>query len=234
MQNTSAISLPNRLIASARAGWQGARANLVPGLVIIGIAALVVASYYIFPAVQEALEGLRKFRQASGIWFSMISSAIGAGLIPGVYLMATGKAKSDRRGWLDLLYTSMVWATTMVFVDIFYTFQDWFWGQGVDLRTLISKMLLDQFVFTPFLSIPYLSMGMRLRDLNYDFAALGSALRDDWVVKVIIPMLVACWLTWIPGTLVVYALPLSLQVPMMVLIQCFFALETAHVSSKMN
>lgn len=234
MQNTSAIPLFDRLIASARAGWQGAKANLVPGLVMIAIAALVVASYYIFPAVQEALEGLRKFRQASGMWFSMISSAIGAGLIPGVYLMATGRAKSDQRGWLDLLYTSMIWATLMILVDYFYTFQDWFWGPGVDLQTLISKMLLDQFVFTPFLSIPYLSTGLRLRDLGYNVAALGRALRDDYIIKVIIPMLVACWLTWIPGTLVIYALPLSLQVPMMVLIQCFFALETAYVSSKMG
>ena len=223
-----------RFLESARGGWQSARANLVPGLVIISIAALVVASYYIFPSFQQALTGLQNIRQAWGIWFSMLSSAIGAGLIPGLYLMSIGKARQDVRGWFDLLFTCLVWATSMILIDRFYAFQDWFWGTEVTLALVIAKVLLDQFVFTPFVSIHYAAIGFRLRDLNYDFHALGHALRDDWIVKIIIPMLVACWLTWIPGTLVIYSLPFSLQVPLMVLIQCFFALEMAYVSSKMG
>lgn len=224
----------SRLLASVRSGWQGARANLVPGLVIISLAALLVLSYYTFPAVRAAMAGLQNVRQAWGVWFAMLTSAVGAGLIPGVYLMAVGKARRDLRGWLDLLFTCLVWSSTMVLVDYFYIFQDWFWGAGVTFTRVIAKMLLDQFVFTPLLSIPYMALGFRLRDLDYNPRALGNALRDDWVVKVIVPMLVACWLTWIPGTLVVYALPLSLQIPLMVLIQCFFALEMAFVSSKMT
>jgi hypothetical protein len=223
-----------RVLESARGGWQSARANLVPGLVIISIAALIVVAYYAFSSVREALTGLQSVRQAWGVRFSMLSSAIGAGLIPGLYLMVTGKARRDGRGWLNLLFTCLVWATTMVLVDYFYAFQDWFWGAGVTLTIVIAKMLLDQFVFTPLLSIPYTALGFRLRDLNYDLRALGRALRDDWPLKVILPMLVACWLTWIPGTLVVYSLPLSLQIPLMVLIQCFFALEMAYVTSKMT
>jgi len=222
-----------RFLEAARGGWQSARANLIPGLMIISVAALMVAAYYAFASVREALLGLQAVRQSWGVWFSILTSAIGAGLIPGLYLIAVGKARHDGRGLLDLAFTSLVWATTMVLVDYFYAFQNWFWGSGVTLTVLLGKMLLDQFVFTPILSIPYLSLGMRLRDLNYDFSALGRALRDGWIIKVIIPTLVACWLTWIPGTLVVYALPFSLQIPMMVLIQCFFALEVAYVSSKM-
>ncbi len=223
-----------RLLEAARGGWQSAKANLIPGLVIISLAALLVAAYYTFPSVQQALEGLRSVRQSWGLAFTMLSSAVGAGLIPGIYLMAVGKARRGGRGWLDVLFTCLVWATTMILVDYFYAFQDWFWGSGVTLGILLAKMLLDQFVFTPLLSIPYMAFGFRLRDLNYSFQALRQAVRDDWILKVIIPMLVACWLTWIPGTLVVYSLPLSLQVPLMVLVQCFFALEMAYVSSKMT
>ncbi|MFN8412110.1 MAG: hypothetical protein U0Z26_06955 [Anaerolineales bacterium] len=43
--------------------------------------------------------------------------------------------------------------------------------------------------------------------------SLGNALRDDWVIKVIIPMMVKLLVDFIPGTLVVYSLPLPLQIP---------------------
>ena len=145
-----------------------------------------------------------------------------------------GKSRHDGRGFFDLLFTSFVWATHMIWMDYFYPFQASFLGHSATFGIVISKMLLDQFVFTAFLSIHHVGIGFRLRDLNYDFKALGNALRDDWVIKVTIPMLVNCWLTWIPGTLVVYSLPLPLQIPLMVLIQFFFALEMAFVSSKMT
>jgi hypothetical protein len=224
----------NHVLGSAHKGWLGAKENLIPGLVIIFFAALLVTAYYALAPVQDALEGLQALRNSWGLAFSMLTSVVGAGLIPGLYLMAVGKARRDKRGYLDLLFTSLVWATDIIWIDYFYKFQDWFWGPSITFGIVIAKMLLDQFVFTPFLSIQHIAVGLRLRDLNYDFKALGRALRDDWIIKVIIPMLVGCWLTWIPGTLVVYSLPLPLQLPLMVLIQCFFALEMAFVSSKMT
>lgn len=223
-----------RVLVAAQDGWMGARENLIPGLVIIFFAALLVASYYTFASLRGALEGLQSLRNSWGLGFSMLTSAIGAGVLPGLYLMAVGKNPRDSRGFLNIFFTCLVWATNMIWVDNFYNFQDWFWGPSATFGIVISKMLLDQFVFTAFLSIHHVGIGFRLRDLNYDFKALGRALKDDWVIKVTIPMLVNCWLTWIPGTLVVYSLPLPLQIPLMVLIQFFFALEMAFVSSKMT
>jgi len=223
-----------RTLESAHNGWLGAKENLIPGLVIIFFAVLLVAAYYAFVAIQDVLEGLQTLRESWGLTFSILTSAIGAGLIPGLYLVASGKSRRDKRGFIDLLFTCFVWATDIIWIDYFYQFQDWFWGPSVTFGIVIAKMLFDQFVFTPFLSIQHVAIGLRLRDLNYDFKALGRALRDEWGIKVIVPMMVSCWLTWIPGTLVVYSLPLPLQLPLMVLIQCFFALEMAFVSSKMT
>lgn len=223
-----------RILEAAQQGWQGAKANLVPALAIIFLAALLVISYYSFESVRVALTGLQELRTSWGLGFTMLSSALGAGVIPGLFLMATGKARRDARGFMDILFTSLVWATNMIWVHYFYAFQDSFWGSGVTFKIIISKMLLDQFVFTPFLSIQHAAIGFRFRDLNYDFKMLLRAFRDDWTIKVIIPMLVNCWLTWIPGTMIVYSMPLALQIPLVVLIQLFFALEMAFISSKMD
>lgn len=221
------------LLTAAREGWRSAKANVIPGLVIVCLAGLLVAAYYLFPAVAASLLGLQNLRDRWGIWFSMAASALGAGVVPGLYLLSIGKARRGWRGVVDLVFTCLVWASTALLIDRFYAFQAWLWGAAAGLPVLLGKMLLDQFLFTPLLGIQIPAFGFRIRDLNYDLRALGRALRDNWLVKVITPMLVACWLTWIPGTLVIYALPLSLQIPMMVFFQCFFALEVAFASRNM-
>lgn len=216
-----------------REGWRSAAANAVPGLVIVCLAGLLVAAYYLFPGVAASLQGLQSLRDRWGIWFSMAASAIGAGVIPGLYLISTGRARRGRRAVADLLFTCLVWAATALVIDRFYVFQAWLWGPTAGLAVLLGKMLLDQLIFTPLLGIQIPALGFRFRDMDYDPSALGRELREDWFIKVIAPMLAAAWLTWIPGTLVIYALPLSLQIPMFVLIQCFFALEVAYASSRM-
>jgi hypothetical protein len=222
-----------RFLTAMRDGWRSAAANAVPGLVIVCLAGLLVAAYYLFTGVAASLQGLQNLRDRWGIWFSMGASAIGAGVIPGLYLMATGRARRGRRAAVDLLFTCLVWSATALVIDRFYAFQACLWGPTAGLPVLIGKMLVDQAIFTPLVGVQIPALGFRFRDMDYNLSALGRALREDWLIKVIAPMLAAAWLTWIPGTLVIYTLPLSLQIPMFVLIQCFFALEVAYASSRM-
>jgi hypothetical protein len=231
--NASPSSKSRRLINAASQGWQSAKANLGPALIIIIIAALIVIAYYQFPAVSASLEGLVKFRQQMGAGFAMAASAIGAGIIPGLYLSIAGRSRKGPRGAIDLLFTCLVWAVTAFALDRFYIFQAWLWGSAVNARVLIGKMLIDQLIFSPLIGIQIPAIGFRLRELNYDLYALGRAFREDWIIRVTVPLLIACWLTWVPGSLVIYSLPLPLQIPMMALIQCFFALEVAYASARM-
>jgi hypothetical protein len=231
--NDSVIQEPKtiQVLNSARQGWQSSKANALPGLVIASIGALIVAAYYISPGVQESLNGLLLLREQYGIWFSVVASIIGAGLIPGVYLIIIGRTRSGWYAVLDLAFTCLVFALTTVAIDLFYQFQDWLWGSVITVTVVLGKVFLDQFIFTPLVGLQIPAIGFRFRDMAYDRNALSLSLRDHWLLKVIIPMLVACWLTWIPGTLVIYSLPLPLQIPMMVLIQCFFSLVLAHASA---
>jgi hypothetical protein len=231
--NSNDSTRSQRLLNAVGDGWQSAKANVIPGLVIVSVAALIVVAYYQITVVSTSLEGLVRFRQQLGVWFAMAASTIGAGIIPGLYLISVGRSRHGFRAGVDLLFTCLVWATTAFVLDRFYIFQDWLWGPTENLQILLGKMLVDQLIFSPLVGVQIPAIGVRLRDLNYDLGALGRALRGDWIIGVTVPMLVACWLTWAPGSLVIYALPLPLQIPMMVLIQCFFALEVAYASSKM-
>jgi hypothetical protein len=227
-------SSARRIIRAISSGWQSAKANVIPGMAIVAFAALLVAAYYRIPEVSTSLEDLVKIRQQLGFWFAMAASAVGAGIIPGIYLTIAGRTRKGPRAGIDLLFTCLVWAITAFALDRFYLFQAWLWGPTVSLPILLGKMAVDQLLFSPFIGVQLPAVGFRFRDLNYNFRKLWREIREDWVIGITIPLLIACWLTWIPGSLVVYSLPLPLQIPMMVLIQCFFSLEVAYASSKME
>jgi hypothetical protein len=195
---------------------------------------LIVISYYQIPAVSASLEGLVEFRRRLGVWFAMAASSIGAGIIPGVYLKLVGRGRPGLRGVLDILFGCLVWAAVAFSLDRFYIFQDWLWGSAVTVPVLLGKVLIDQLVFSPLVGVQIPGIGFRFREADYRPGALWKEIRGDWIFGVTVPLLVACWLTWVPGSLVIYALPLPLQIPMMALIQCFFALEVAYASSKVQ
>jgi hypothetical protein len=219
---------------AAKRGWLSARANALPGLVIVLVAALIVVAYYLSADIHKLLEGVQALRARWGLWFSMAASAVGAGLIPGLYLILIGQSRKGWAAWIDLVYTTLVWVTSTIAIDRFYVLQNWMWGSAVTIPIVLVKVAVDQFFFTPLIGLQIPAIGFRLRDMDYSLPALGNALRNQWILKVIVPMQVACWLTWIPGTLVIYSLPLPLQVPMMLLIQCFFSLVMAHASAKVS
>ena len=222
------------MIDAVTNGWNSAKANVIPGLIIVALAAMMVIAYYQFPVVSAWLEVLVKLRQQLVVVFVMAASAIGAGIIPGIYLWIAGRTRKGTRGAMDLLFTCLVWAASTFVIDRFYIFQAWCWGTTITSQVLVGKMLMDQLIFTPLFGIQIPAIGFRLRDLNYNVSAFWRLFRGDWLIGVIVPLLIACWLTWVPGTLVIYSLPLPLQIPMMVLIQCFFSLEVAYASSKMK
>jgi len=180
-----------RLIDAVSQGWQSAKANVIPGLIIVAIAALIVIAYYQFPAVSASLEGLVKFHQQLGVWFAMTVSAIGAGIIPGIYLIIAGRSRKGTRGAIDLLFTCLVWAATAFAIDQFYIFQAWLWGAAVNSQVLVGKMLIDQLIFTPLIGVQIPAIGFRLRDLNYDLRALWRAFREDWCYHPTIDRLLA-------------------------------------------
>ena len=142
-----------RLLNAITHGWQSTKANVIPGLIIVAVAALMVIAYYQFPAVNASLDGLLQIRQQMGVWFAMSASAIGAGIIPGIYLLLADRSRKGFRGALDLLFTSLVWAATAFAVDRFYIFQSLVWGTEINLQAVAGKMLLDQLVFTPLVGI---------------------------------------------------------------------------------
>ncbi|MCK9589091.1 MAG: hypothetical protein M0Q93_06965, partial [Terrimicrobiaceae bacterium] len=125
--------------------------------------------------------------------------------------------------WL-FLTAAPLWGSIGMLVDQFYRLQSIWFGNGHDWPTLLSKVLVDQFLFSPFLSAPVVVGWFLLRDEGFRRSAWAKIFCADFIFEKVFPVAVASWCVWIPGVILVYSMPPLLQVPVAVLIQVFWVL----------
>jgi hypothetical protein len=100
-------------------------------------------------------------------------------------------------------------------VDTLYRALGAYLGAEPTWANATSKMLVDQFVFTPTFGVGIAAVYFPLRHSRWDFAAVfGGFPGPAWYVRRVMPLLVPAWCFWIPMTFLVYSLPSLLQMPM--------------------
>jgi hypothetical protein len=109
-------------------------------------------------------------------------------------------------------------------VDFFCRCQAAWFGNGSDLRTILLKSAVDMFLFSPVLICPVSTVFYRWRDAGFRSSAFEGVFRFEFVRSNIIPVIVVSWMVFIPVCLVVYSVPLALQVPFAFSAQIFWIL----------
>ncbi len=59
---------------------------------------------------------------------------------------------------------------------------------------------------------------------------LASIRRPGWMMREIVPVLIANLGVWLPTVCIIYTLPTVLQLPLENLVLCFFTLMLAHLA----
>src|SRR5437763_13180477 len=68
-------------------GWEAARANAVPALIIQAFMLALLIAYYTNHRVSSALVGLAEFQRAHGLLFVIVTSITAGALIPELFLI---------------------------------------------------------------------------------------------------------------------------------------------------
>ncbi len=215
-----------------RAGLDGARANLVPGLVLQVVALALVLGYYFTPGVSAALRGLTAWREQLGVIYSMAATALFGGLIPWLYLrvLPATRHRYDIRQGAGLV---AFWAFKGLEVHLVYAGLAAWLGTEPTLRTVLLKSALDQFVYCPFWAVPGMWIVYQVIEHGYRFAPVWARMRRaDWYARDLLPIIIANFGVWAPTVLLIYSLPVPLQLPMQNLVLCFFTLMIAHLSQR--
>ncbi len=214
-------------------GWQAAKANAIPALVIQAIMLALLIGYYTSDTVSSALTQVAEFKRTHGLVFVIVASIAAGALIPELFLVLFFQhGRPNSRNLRNLLFTIPVWGFDGSLVDLLYRSEATWLGDVVTLPVVCAKICVDQFGYNPFFATPF---GV----LTYEWKNSGvslSPVRDLFTWKhyrdKIIPTLVATWAVWIPLMAIIYSLPLALQFPLFGLALSFWVLLLTYMTNR--
>ena len=231
MSEVSIHSSP-ALEAPWRAGVRAARANLVPGLILWSVGLTLVVAYYYNASFHAALDRFTGLRDRIGFFFPLIGTVLCGAVLPILFLRRDPALREDYR-LKNCAVLMLFWAYKGVEIEIWYRVLAHFVGNNHDVRTVATKVFLDQAIYSPFFAVPltvlvltYSHLGLRLAPIKADFRAGG------WYRRHVLPTVIANVVIWVPVVCLVYALPLPLQIVLFDLALCFFILIAAHITRR--
>src|SRR5438309_21166 len=91
-------------------GWEAARANAVPALIIQAFMLALLVAYYTSHTAAEVLSQLAEFKRSHGILFVIVASITAGALIPELFLIIFfQRCRPTLRNVRNLLFTIPVW-----------------------------------------------------------------------------------------------------------------------------
>lgn len=199
-------------------GLRAARANLVPALLIQAAVVSVVLAYYFWEPARLWLARLAEFKRGGGYLFSLAAGALAGGLLPELLTVAVfqrGRVRRENLG--GLAFGACFWGVMGVMVDALYRGQALLFGDAADAATVVKKALVDQFLFTPLVSIPLTVVVFEWRHAGYSLSRMPRVLSPGFYARKVVPAVVSGVGFWLPVVLLVYCLPLPLQFPLFTL-----------------
>ncbi len=194
-------------------GWEAARANAIPALIIQAFMLALLLAYYTNHTASAALSQFAEFKRTHGLLFVIIASITAGALIPELFLIFFfQRGRPSRRNLRNLLFTVPVWGFDGTLVDLLYRSEAAWFGDVVTLPVVAAKICVDQFGYNPFFAAPF---------------GTAAHYRDK-----ILPTLLATWAVWIPLMGIIYSLPLVLQFPLFGLSLSFWVLLLTYMTNR--
>lgn len=212
------------------AGWTAAWRNRSAGIALWIFGCTIVTGYYFIPAIHQLLEQVAELKTRWGLVFSAISTGLFGGLIPSLIQSIPAAAhRTGQPAWL--VSNTLFWAAKGIEIDLFYRLQALLFGDTASLSTILLKTTVDQLVYVPVVGLVNVILFLVWRECRYDIGRTRLALGPYWYRQRVLPVLIANWLIWLPAVVLIYCLPLALQLPIQNLILCFWILMLVLLTS---
>ena len=214
------------------AGLRGARANLVPGLILQFVALALVIAYYQHAPTRETLSHLVTVRADWGAGFSMLTTGFFGGFLPFLYLK-NHPATRAHYNWRQGAVITAFWTYKGFEIDLWYRVLAHLVGEGNSVGTVLTKTVLDQLLYCPLFAVPLSVLVYAWCENGFNTPALLADFRAPrWYARNVLPMLISNLGIWIPAVCIIYALPTPLQLPLQNVVLCFFTLLMAHIARR--
>lgn len=197
--------------------------------------AMVVATYYCWPAGAAILARYAAWQHAGGV----LAAALATALAGGVLSELSRVYFQDKGRWTLTHVDNMVFNVVLFFIcgGLVYEFYGWqaiWFGEGATWSVLIHKILVDQFIYTVIVSTPLYAFATRWHGLRYSGTKLWQELGVNFITERMLPVLVTNWMFWLPGVTLIYSMPSILQTPLFIFATAIWGLllpaVTKHAS----
>lgn len=215
-----------------RSIFSALKKNLLPGLVLQLFAISILVIYFFVPASRPVFTLFGELKQTYGFGYSFIATALFGGLIPFLYLWLSKGLAAGRHVLSLLIFYVIFWGLKGMEVDFFYRLQAEWFGNGNDLKTIATKMAVDQFLYSALWAAPSITIVYLWMESDWSFAECKRAMNREFFCVKIPTVILSNWLVWIPAVSVVYAMPAELQIPLFNLVLCFWVLLLAVLNKK--
>jgi hypothetical protein len=214
-------------------GWEAARANAIPALIIQAFMLALLLAYYANHTASAALSQLAEFKRTHGLLFVIIASITAGALIPELFLILFfQRGRPCRRNLRNLLFTVPVWGFDGTLVDLLYRSEAAWFGDVVTFPVVAAKICVDQFGYNPFFAAPFGVLTYEWKNNGISLAPLRQLFTAAHYRDKILPTLLATWAVWIPLMGIIYSLPLALQFPLFGLALSFWVLLLTYMTNR--
>ena len=135
-------------------GLQAAKKNLLPGLLLQSLMLVFILLYLFHSGTQEFLQQVSTMRTEMGYRFAMVCYIVSGALLPEILKIVFFQKGKPRLSHVWLFLTAApLWLTMGTIVDFFYRCQSSWFGFGNSWNIVAIKVLVDQFIYSPFLQI---------------------------------------------------------------------------------
>jgi len=214
-------------------GWDAARANAKPALIIQAIMLALAIAFYTNSSVADALRTLAEFKRAHGLFFVIVASVAAGALLPEFFLVLFFQGGRPRLANLrNLAFTIPVWGFDGSLVDLLYRAEAHWLGDVATLPVVLGKICIDQFGYNVFFAVPFGVLTYEWKNSGISMRPLRDLFTWPHYRNKIFPTLVATWAVWIPLMAIIYSLPLALQFPLFGLALSFWVLLLTYMTNR--
>ena len=214
-------------------GWEAAKTNAKPALVIQAVMLALAIGFYTNSAVADALRRLAEYKREHGFAFVIVGSVAAGALIPEIFLILFfQRGKPHWVNLRNLAFTVPVWGFDGSLVDLLYRAEAHWLGDVATAPVVLGKILIDQFGYNVFFAAPFGVLTYEWKNSGISTQPMRDLFTWPHYRDKIFPTLVATWAVWIPLMAIIYSLPLALQFPLFALALSFWVLLLTYMTNR--
>lgn len=216
-------------------GWEAARANLLPALILQSTMLAILIGYYTSSPFASFLHRVAQYKHDHGLLFVVASAAVAGAIVPEVFVILFFQGGSlHPRNLRNLAFALPTWAVDGILVDRMYQLNALWFGEAVTVWVVLAKMAVDQFGYNPFLAAPAEVLIYEWKNQGFSWESVRRALTWRHYRAKILPTLFATWAVWFPTMAIIYSLPYALQFPLFALALSFWVLLLIYMTNKFS